>query len=355
MRKTLLLLGLAAFTAPAAFGQVLISEYVEGSSNNKAIEVQNISNSPIDQTTISIKNYSNGSATPSGTYTLPAGTLNPGDVFVVCNGSSSAPLLAVCDATSGVMSFNGDDAVAVAISGTNVDVVGQIGFDPGTEWVSGGTSTLNQTLQRTNSTANPGTGAYNPATYFSSQPQDTFTGLGVGNASLPVELASFTSSVNNRSARLSWTTASETNNLGFVVEQQTGDAWNAVSNLIAGHGTTTERNDYAFDVNGLTAGQHAFRLRQTDTDGTVHYSATVTVEIAVQDGLALTALGGRGLRVESEASAVVTVVDMLGRRMLVREVSAGTSVVSLDGVGTGVYVVRAESEGKVASTRLVVR
>jgi len=36
-------------------------------------------------------------------------------------------------------------------------------------------------------------------------------------------------------------------------------------------------------------------------------------------------------------------------------VSAGTSVVSLDGVGTGVYVVRAESEGKVASTRLVVR
>ncbi|MBE2185158.1 MAG: hypothetical protein IAE99_00100, partial [Rhodothermales bacterium] len=47
----------------------------------------------------------------------------------------------------------------------------------------------------------------------------------VGGA-LPVELVSFTSSVNNRSARLNWTTASETNNLGFVVEQQTGDAWN---------------------------------------------------------------------------------------------------------------------------------
>ena len=197
-------------------------------------------------------------------------------------------------------------------------------------------------------------GAGGPAPNFGSAP-NLSAAAGTAAQALPVELVSFTSSVNNRSARLSWTTASETNNLGFVVEQQTGDAWNAVSNLIAGHGTTTERNDYAFDVNGLTAGQHAFRLRQTDTDGTVHYSATVTVEIAVQDGLALTALGARGLRVESEASAVVTVVDMLGRRMLVREVSAGTSVVSLDGVGTGVYVVRAESEGKVASTRLVVR
>ncbi|MCA0270393.1 MAG: hypothetical protein LCH53_14410, partial [Bacteroidetes bacterium] len=73
----------------------------------------------------------------------------------------------------------------------------------------------------------------------------TWTELFTSPQALPVELVSFTSSANNRSARLSWTTASETNNLGFVVEQQTGDAWNAVSNLIAGHGTTTERNDYA--------------------------------------------------------------------------------------------------------------
>ena len=86
----------------------------------------------------------------------------------------------------------------------------------------------------------------------------------IGGAALPVELASFTASADGRTARLAWTTASETNNAGFTVERQTTTgAWSDASALIAGHGTTTERHAYTFDVAGLTAGTHTFRLRQT--------------------------------------------------------------------------------------------
>ena len=134
---------------------------------------------------------------------------------------------------------------------------------------------------------------------------------------LPVELAAFTATASGRTAHLSWTTASETNNVGFTVEHQTGDAqagaWTDASGLIAGRGTTTERHDYAFTATGLTAGRHTFRLRRADTDGTVHHSAPVKVEIGVETGLRLTVLEGRGVRVETEGEALVTVVDVLGR------------------------------------------
>ncbi|MBE2186581.1 MAG: T9SS type A sorting domain-containing protein [Rhodothermales bacterium] len=180
-------------------------------------------------------------------------------------------------------------------------------------------------------------------------------GLTWNDAPLPVELNAFTGQANGTTARLAWTTASETNNLGFYVEQQDGESWNTVSGLVAGHGTTTERNAYTFDVNNLTAGTHTFRLRQVDTDGTVHYSPTTTVEIAAQGGLALTALGARGLRVESENGADVSVYDLLGRRVMAERVGSGTTVLQLDGVSSGVYVVRAESDGRAVTTRLVVR
>lgn len=47
---------------------------------------------------------------------------------------------------------------------------------------------------------------------------------GAGGTTLPVELVTFDARTDGSTARLSWTTASETNNLGFYVERQTGAA-----------------------------------------------------------------------------------------------------------------------------------
>lgn len=179
-----------------------------------------------------------------------------------------------------------------------------------------------------------------------------------GSASLPVELVSFSGLGTTSGARLSWTTASETNNAGFYVEQQTGSGWNTVSSLVAGRGTTTERSDYAYTVNGLTAGSYTFRLRQVDTDGSVHYSPNATVEVGVDGEARLTLLGQRAVRIETNDAAAMTlrVVDVLGRVVATRSVSVdGTTVVELPGLAAGAYVVRVDGDRFAGSKTLVVQ
>ena len=183
-----------------------------------------------------------------------------------------------------------------------------------------------------------------------------------GDGVLPVELTSFAGTVSGRTAHLSWTTASETNNIGFVVERQTGDAWTDVSALIAGQGTTTERTDYAYDVTNLTTGRHTFRLRQTDTDGAIHHSESVTIEIGT-DGLgALVTILGNGsrtpkLRIEGSGAVRAEVFDVLGRSVatVYDGLVSGTAEARLLSLSSGSYVVRVTSDGRMTSHAVVVR
>ncbi|MEZ4337156.1 MAG: lamin tail domain-containing protein [Sandaracinaceae bacterium] len=130
-------------TAPVLF----FSEYVEGNSNNKAMEIVNAGGSAADLSMCAIRRYTNGSTSVSATYDFPAMTLAAGDVFVVCNGSLEGAAT-LCDDTSSVINHNGDDAYDLFCAGMVVDTFGQIGTDPGTEWSGGGLSTLDYVLQR---------------------------------------------------------------------------------------------------------------------------------------------------------------------------------------------------------------
>jgi hypothetical protein len=110
--------------SPVAQGQsLLISEYVEGSSNNKAIEIANTGASPVDLATARIRMYFNGSSSPGRTVNL-SGTLQPGGVHVVAHSSSVAEILNVASQTGGGGWFNGDDAIVLEVSGTVVDSIG---------------------------------------------------------------------------------------------------------------------------------------------------------------------------------------------------------------------------------------
>jgi len=147
---------------------LFISEYIEGSSYNKAIEIFNGTGNPVDLTNYKLELYSNGASSPSN-FVILSGTLANGDVLVLAHPSANASILSVADLTSSsVINFNGDDAVAlVKIStGAYVDIFGRIGNDPGEAWVAdGGFSTKDKTLVRIPSvtggvTQNPtGTGA----------------------------------------------------------------------------------------------------------------------------------------------------------------------------------------------------
>ncbi|MBK7699584.1 MAG: lamin tail domain-containing protein [Saprospiraceae bacterium] len=127
---------------------IFISEYVEGTSNNKAIEIYNPTASTITLTSnASIKIYFNGATTATTTISL-SGTIPAYGVFVLANSSANATILAEADQTSGSLTFNGDDAIELVFMTASVDVIGQIGVDPGTEWGTGLTSTADNTLRR---------------------------------------------------------------------------------------------------------------------------------------------------------------------------------------------------------------
>ncbi|MGC9362142.1 MAG: lamin tail domain-containing protein, partial [Candidatus Syntrophosphaera sp.] len=165
---------------PAIATDLFFSEYIEGASNNKALEIYNGTGADVDLSDYTVELYSNGSSTVGNTLEL-TGTLANGDVYVIANSSAVAEILNVADVTSTVTYFNGDDALAILKESTasHVDIFGCIGEDPGSEWVSGDHSTLNMTLVRKSSvtggvTTNPATGFPTLETEWDAYPQDTF-------------------------------------------------------------------------------------------------------------------------------------------------------------------------------------
>ena len=177
------LAGAAWSTALAATpSELFFSEYIEGSSNNKALEIYNGTGATIDLAAggYNVQMYFNGSASASLTINL-TGVVAPGDVFVLAQSSANATILAQADQTNGAGWFNGDDAVVLRKGTTVIDAIGQIGFDPGSEWGSGLTSTADNTLRRkaTICAGDPnGSDVFDPSVEWEGFATDTFDGLG---------------------------------------------------------------------------------------------------------------------------------------------------------------------------------
>ncbi|MDW8020865.1 MAG: S8 family serine peptidase [Chloroherpetonaceae bacterium] len=114
-----------------------------------------------------------------------------------------------------------------------------------------------------------------------------------GDSPLPVELAAFTGQATPQGVQLSWQTASELNNAGFIVMRSVvpaagENATPAVaiasyefSRALQGKGTTTSTTQYSYLDNTVEVGKtYTYRLRSVDFDGTIHdYPQTVTVEV----------------------------------------------------------------------------
>ncbi|MBI5353955.1 MAG: ExeM/NucH family extracellular endonuclease [Chloroflexi bacterium] len=166
----------------AAPTDLFFTEYIEGTSNNKALEIYNGTGAPVNLSTgaYNVQMFFNGNPISTLTINL-TGTVASGDVFVLAQSTANATILAQADQTNGSGWFNGDDAVVLRKGSTIIDVIGQIGFDPGAEWGSGLTSTQDNTLQRkvTVEAGDPiGSDVFVPATEWDGFATDTFGGLG---------------------------------------------------------------------------------------------------------------------------------------------------------------------------------
>lgn len=138
------------------------SEYQEGSSNHKIVEIFNGTGATINLDNYAILTNANGSAW-SGMYTFPIGaTLADGDVYVIANDQADTTLLNVADealaynAKGYMTAYNGDDVRALVKFDANgdtiiVDLIGLYNMvDPGTGWTVAGvaSATANHTLVR---------------------------------------------------------------------------------------------------------------------------------------------------------------------------------------------------------------
>jgi len=144
---------------------LFISEYIEGSSYNKAIEIANFTGSSVNLSSYSLYKTSNGNGTWANEYTL-SGTLANGDVIVIAHSSASGITADIN--TNTVTNFNGNDAVALYKNGSLIDLVGT----PNSSANFG----QNTTLRRISSITGPNA-SYTTSEWYS-YPSDTFSDIG---------------------------------------------------------------------------------------------------------------------------------------------------------------------------------
>ena len=162
--------------------ELFFSEYVEGSSNNKAIEIANVTSNPIDLSVYSVRRNGNGGSTWSIPLNL-SGTIAAGDVYVIINGSASLQkLIDEADlnhpnssATNNgePINFNGNDPVGLFKNDVLIDIIGV--FNGGT-----GNFAKDKTLRRKLTVVSPNT-TFDLANEWEEFPRDNVENIGIHN------------------------------------------------------------------------------------------------------------------------------------------------------------------------------
>jgi len=185
-----------ALIEAAADAGVFISEYVEGSSLNKAIEIYNGTLDPVNLSGWALEFYFNG-----GTDPLPAGgislngTIPSRGVFVISDDEADSGLLSKADQTSNSTFFNGNDAIILRNAADEViDSFGRVGEDPGSAWTSGDVTTQDAVLRRKPSVlmGDPVfNDAFDPAVEWDAFDASDYTGVGAHQVDQPASADSW--------------------------------------------------------------------------------------------------------------------------------------------------------------------
>ncbi|QYJ05345.1 ExeM/NucH family extracellular endonuclease [Nocardioides panacisoli] len=171
-------LAVPALAADPATDGLVLTEYVEGSSFNKAVEIYNGTGAAVDLADVEFRLYSNGRPLADGPTATHAftGTLADGDTYVLANprfnDDEGFTLAGEVDATSSAVNFNGNDAVVLADAASDavLDSIGQVGDDT--------SFAADVTLRRTDLTRDTAPEDAFTLDAFTSHPADTVDQLG---------------------------------------------------------------------------------------------------------------------------------------------------------------------------------
>ena len=187
----------------------------------------------------------------------------------------------------------------------------------------------------------------------------------------PVELLAFSSSIVDNSVTLNWSTATETNNLGFEIQKLKDSNIDKLKNwemidFISGHGTTTEPQIYSYKDKNLSTGKYQYRLKQIDFDGSFKYSQVVEATIATPYKFSISQNYPNPFNPDTKIKFAIpksslvnlSVFDILGNRVLTlvnQEKQAGEYEIEFDGndLPSGVYFYQIKA-GKFIQTRKMI-
>ncbi|MBH9385778.1 SpnA family nuclease [Pseudomonas aeruginosa] len=342
LRNAALLGGLALLGLPVAnAAELIISEYVEGSGNNKALEFYNSGSQVLDLSAYRVEFYFNGASAAGRSIDL-SGSLAPGKTFVLANGVADPALLALASQRVEGSWFNGNDAVLRRRRrGEILDSLGQVGFNPGTTWGSGDVQTLDRSLVRKadirDGDSDP-SDAFDPAAQWLGYPRDTFANLGQHGAGEPgggeeaglrpihaVQGAGAESPLVNQRVAIEGVVVGDFQNAselkGFYVQQQdaTVDGDPATSEGIfvydGGNGSDVKRGDRARvtgqvrEFNGLTELVGPLQVSVLASGVALPTPAGISLPLASADALERY----EGMRVQLRQTLTVNEVYNLGR------------------------------------------
>jgi hypothetical protein len=177
-------LGVFTITNTTAISSDLfISEYIEGSSNNKAIEIYNGTGSSVNLSSYSLKKQTNGSGAYGDALAL-TGILAAGDVYVIANASANSTIQAVADlqTSSAALSFNGNDAIALFKNSTQIDEVGV--FNLTSNWGTDATLIRNSSVNSPKATYDAADWDSNPTDYSTNLGSHTMIGSSISSTPL---------------------------------------------------------------------------------------------------------------------------------------------------------------------------
>lgn len=169
-------------TVQSLAADLFFSEYIEGTNSNRAIEIYNGTGAEVDLSGYRVETYFNGNISPLTNIIYLSGTIANGDVLVIVHTFADDVLKITADLENGTaLNFTGDDTVVLRKNDLYLDVIGQVGFDPGTNWTVGGGSTSEYTLIRKPNICAGDTIPNNNFTgneEWNVHPQNTFSNLG---------------------------------------------------------------------------------------------------------------------------------------------------------------------------------
>jgi len=309
----------------------------------------------------------NGGGTDGEEFSFPAEVMMAGTCFWVGSNTDGwvnffgfTPCY-----TSNAANNNGDDAIELFCNGAVVDVFGVINVDGNGEcweyldgWAannSGGPTTTFDCANWSFSGANALDGETSNATAEIPYPSPAQT---CPLAAMPVELASFVATKENKAASLTWKTLSELNNDYFIVEHsRDGQNFRAIGE-VKGAGTTQRAQDYNFNHETPSKGTNYYRLQQVDFSRATSYSQVES--IMWEDAGALEIYPTltndySTLVIEKESgSKEILVHDITGRLLInVATMNYGNYELDLSGLSNGTYLVALKTNSGVRTSKVV--